>query len=279
MGSDKARKRRARQLEAQFEKKSMRRAHFSLGGGVSKEKHARAEEGRERHDDGMTNALRKMLSMKEGKKGHYQRGAERSYQRKKEQRQVVQVDTQKKGNDMTCVTKGPQNPLEQSMETNTTFCDTHGRSTEFNAMHVSRVTSNAKQPQGKEDGEKNKASASKLKRKAFMKSKGKRNKDDINQESFKRGRDPAISSRAPSVGEQAEQPMQATLKRRHWVDTTTPKPLTLSMKNIGSRMDSKALAALYRSSRQGTMTKQKQVATMETLKCLVKSTTADGSRL
>ena len=103
-----------------------------------------------------------------------------------------------------------------------------------------------------------------------MKKKGKKTRDGDLYEP-----DPGTAS-APMFGEQADRPIEATLKRRHWVDSETPKPLTLSMKNVGSRMDSKALAALYRTSRRNRVTEHRKQATMDTLKQLVKSTTMES---
>lgn len=242
MGSDKARKRRARQLEAQFEKKSMRRAHFSLGGGVGKHS-ARVEETvGNRKDDGMTNALRKMLAMKEGRK--FDRHDSGRHQKKSQERVVKAPEKD------ASVDESSPPPKGGSVD------DEDGRR---------KITRTEKE-------EEKKTSASKLKRKAFMKRKGKKTKDDLYEPDVK-----LPTGGAPAFGEQAERPIEATLKRRHWVDSETPKPLTLSMKNVGSRMDSKALAALYRTSRKGKMAHQKQAATMETLKQLVKSTTTDAA--
>lgn len=241
MGSDKARRRRTRQLEAQFEKKSMKRAHFSL----SCRKHgAKVEKVSHYQDDGMTNALRKMLAMKEGRK-QIHRNAEHTH--KKSQRNGDEA--------IKARAQGQGKPVDKaSAKSNDASMDDGGK----------------KKAIQHEKEEEKEMSASKLKRKAFMKKKGKKTRDD--DESYEP--DPGPVS-APVFGEQADRPIEATLKRRHWVDSETAKPLTLSMKNIGSRMDSKALAALYRSSR-GNRVKEKQVATMDTLKKLVKSTTMDS---
>ena len=244
MGSDKARKRRARQLEAQFEKKSMRRAHFSLGGGVGKQS-GRVEQVGHMKDDGMTNALRKMLAMKEGRNPNDRRRGQ--YEKKGERKQDKVGKEVSQGDDH----KASLDPKEGTMDQG------DGRNSR---KKVKR--------KGKE--EEKKVSASKLKRKAFMKKKGKKTNDE---DSYEPGPGPA-SFNTPVFGEQADRPIEATLKRRHWVDSETPKPLTLSMKNVGSRMDSKALAALYRTSRN--KNGKKHVATMDTLKQLVKSTAMDG---
>lgn len=241
MGSDKARKRRARQLEAQFEKKSMRRAHFALSGGVNKQG-PRVEEPIHRKDDGMTNALRKMLSMKEGKKKNRQQGP-RSGKYKNDERLPTPKEVNKES-----VNGGVSQNLKEDSSAN---------------------SDDAQKLKADEENTKKKPSISKQKRRAFMKNKGKKSKDDFDEP---RRIDP------PAFGEQAERPMEATLKRRHWVDAEIPKPLTLSMKNVGSRIDSKALAALYRTSRRSKGgDKKNQVATMETLKQLVKSSTVDSS--
>lgn len=243
MGSDKARKRRARQLEAQFEKKSMRRAHFSLGGGVGKHSSRVEEPVGNRKDDGMTNALRKMLAMKEGRK--FDRHHSGRHQKKSQERVVKEPEKD-------------ASVAESSPHSKGGLVDD-----EDNKRKMKRT----------EKEEEKKTSASKLKRKAFMKKKGKKTKDDLYEPGVKL----STGGAPPAFGEQAERPIEATLKRRHWVDSETPKPLTLSMKNVGSRMDSKALAALYRTSRKGKVAHQKQAATMESLKQLVKSTTTDAA--
>ncbi len=241
MGSDKARKRRARQLEAQFEKKRMRRAHFSLGGGVGNQSE-RVENIGHSKDDGMTNALRKMLAMKEGRKQNHRNAGNTQ---KKSQRKHGDVSKALAQQDKAIGTVNPnKGPID----------DGEGR----------------KKARHQEKEEEKKVSASKLKRKAFMKKKGKKTRDGDLYEP-----DPGTAS-APMFGEQADRPIEATLKRRHWVDSETPKPLTLSMKNVGSRMDSKALAALYRTSRRNRVTEHRKQATMDTLKQLVKSTTMES---
>lgn len=70
-------------------------------------------------------------------------------------------------------------------------------------------------------------------------------------------------------GEQAEQPLKSNLKRRHWVEHDTPRPMTSSMRNVGSLMDSKALAALYKNKKR-TDTEPKK-ATMDSLKKLLRA--------
>ena len=207
---------------------SMRRAHFSVG--LAKEPATKAQ------DDGMTAALRKMLSMKRAKDGS-----------RRDTRGAVSPPV---------LTGGKQIDTKEEKKEKKQTHDSANKPEP--GIKKAVVLEEEKQP-----------SASRVRKKEFLRNKGKKKKGfPTNQQSTagESGGD------LPVFGEQAERPLDANLKRRHWVEVDTPKPLTLSMKNVGSRMDSKALAALYKKSRQsGGQQQHGKTATMESLKKLLKA--------
>jgi hypothetical protein len=204
---------------------SMRRAHFSVG--LAKEPATKGQ------DDGMTAALRKMLSMKRAKDGS-----------QRDTRGAVSSAVSTGGKRMD--TKEEKKQKKQKQD-----------------------SSNLPKPGTKKAvvlEEEKQQSASRERKKEFLRNKGKKKKGVPIKQQSSVGEDAL-----PAFGEQAERPLDANLKRRHWVEVDTPKPLTLSMKNVGSRMDSKALAALYKKSRQSGEQQHGKTATMESLKKLLKA--------
>lgn len=117
--------------------------------------------------------------------------------------------------------------------------------------------------------EEKKGKRSKAKKKEFLK------KRDQRKKTTHRETDDMDAHGMVSFGEQAEQPIKSTLKRRHWVEHDTPKPMTLSMRNVGSLMDSKALAALYKNSKRSNSEPKK--ATMDSLKKLLKASEVENT--
>ncbi|KAI8105642.1 hypothetical protein M9434_000224 [Picochlorum sp. BPE23] len=231
----KKRKRRSRQLEAQYEKKSMRRAPFALEEGMTKDgknKKQKQKNGGVVGNEGdayMTAGMRKMLSMKHGaKKEHVPHGGE------------TQLEE----------TKGRKNGRGNAPA-------------EGNKTRVQKETTTRPVEEEKE------GKRSKARKKEFLR------KRDQRKKTTHRETDDKDAHGMVSFGEQAEQPIKSNLKRRHWVEHDTPKPMTLSMRNVGSLMDSKALAALYKKSKRSNSEPKK--ATMDSLKKLLKASEVENN--
>jgi len=119
----------------------------------------------------------------------------------------------------------------------------------------------------------------KEKRKEFLRRKKDRKMADASQNDQIHGKRFGGADTSVSFGEQAEQPLESNLKRKHWVQpdsASLPSIKRPSKPAILHRLDSKTLASLYRKSKQPDAA-VKGRATMDSLKKLVQKGHEDGN--
>jgi len=258
MAGNRAKKRRARQLEAQFEKANMRRTHFSASGAQQQPKPNGRGKDRDcpqrQESEGLTRDMKKMLSMK--------RAMDR-----KEGRAQGSVKMSAEFDSRAYQPREAEAPPQESLP-----------ATQFeNKAKRTRV-------HPVEDGKT--LSASKQRKKEYLRSKkGKRgSKPSLNGADGVDGEHGSSDPHCPQFGEQAEAPMKEQLRRKHWVNGEGSAPghanATTSIVGLNAPMgrrrvagmDSRALAQIYRDQRKNKTDENEYAnkATMQSLKVLVR---------
>ena len=208
---------------------SMRRPAFKIDPSHKNKTRDNEKESRlnkEISEDFMPSTLRKMLSMKNGKRKEPAEGAS--------------------GSKMT---------MDHSNGSGAALHDKQIRT------HDSVKKENSNQIDKKVSSKQNEA---KRKKKEFLKAKEKKKKLKKNSSHGK------IKNVADEVvfGEQAEQPLESSLKRKHWAEASNTKTVGIKPRSV-PKLDSKMLAAFYKTS-GGSGKAGGSRATMQSLKALLR---------
>lgn len=238
MGADRARKRRVRAIEAKYEKTHRRRAQFAPEASPAGNK-----EKRQRPDDGLSRDMRKMLSMKR---------AMEARKRKKAGGDVGSEDHPGVGDAPSGAHGGSGDAAVEEVGEQV---DARDRGEGADARRHSGASERRQAP---EEGKT--LSASKQRKKAFMRNKSRGRKVDTKSDSQN---DTMIDTKhAPSVafGEQADAPMKEVLRSRHWAEKPGREGVHPAVSIVGldarmgtrrvAGMDSQAIAVLYRNQKK-----------------------------
>lgn len=268
MGSGRARKRKNKALEAQFEKThGGRRAQWAPA--------AEGTQKRQRADDGLSRDMRKMLSMKrmiENRKrkkedvGTADGGVERSTtatmattttKRDEEPMSTATVTTGAEANTVdTCATEEPNglDPLLSPLKP---------KKSKNKYAHLLQSAADEVQPLSK--SKQRKRDYMRNKKKGKLKAQGVRSNDTGSSDEEGIGKDEGGSGRADradkaAFGEQADAPMKEVLRSKHWAEAPKREGVDPAVSIVGlgaamgarrvAGMDSKALAALYRNQKK-----------------------------
>lgn len=272
MGSARARKRRNRALEAQFEKTHRRRAQFAPGTAEPSPAHGGPSK-RQRPDDGLSRDMRKMLSMKRAMESRKRKGARAD----PDDSIVVGSNRIPRGDHDTDDTRNTRDNLTRK--------NTHGHDERGNAQDPTldaqedherkrHRTTAADRRQTLEDEDTKQLSASKQRKKEYMrnKKKGKSGKTAATPGQDTHGDEHDIgtsqsekntnTNTKPTVafGEQVDAPMKEVLRSKHWAEKPGREGIdpAVSIVGLGAQMgkrrvagmDSQAIAALYRSQKK-----------------------------
>lgn len=234
MGAERARKRRIRAIEAKYEKTHRRRAQFApeVSATANKEK-------RQRPDDGLSRDMRKMLSVKR---------AMETQKRKKAGGDVG--SDQRRSDDRAHGEHGDTTAqaVEEQVEARNRGDDSGTR----------RHTGASERRQAPEEGKT--LSASKQRKKEFMRNKSKGRKIDTKHDSQNDSKFDTKHVPAVAFGEQADAPMKEVLRSRHWAEKSGREGVHPAVSIVGldarmgtrrvAGMDSQAIAVLYRNQKK-----------------------------
>jgi len=220
---------------------SMRRLAFKVDPSQKKrncDHETESKSNKEKSEDFMPSTLRKMLSMKKGKRKEPAEGS---------------------------------NP-EKNCSGSKLIMDHNGIASHDKAIQVDSIHTRDRSKKQIDRKVPSKQSDGKRKKKEFLKAKERKKKLKS-----KKGRIHEVtkdSSRADVVafGEQAEQPLESSLKRKHWVEAGASNDHSISIRTQTScvpKLDSKMLAAFYKNS-GGTRKNADSRATMQSLKALLR---------
>ena len=233
MGAERARKRRIRAIEAKYEKTHRRRAQYAPEApGAQKN-----PQKRQRPDDGLSRDMRKMLSMKRAMEARKRRKGGGNAGPDDGGRHGDQHggDTAQEGREQVETRSGEDGVV-----------DTHRHNVPSEKRHAPA--------EGKT------LSASKQRKKQFMRNKNKGRKIDTKNDSQN---DTEIDTKdKPDVafGEQADAPMKEVLRSKHWAEKPGREGVHPAVSIVGldarmgtrrvAGMDSQAIAALYRNQKK-----------------------------
>eukprot|EP00890_Picochlorum_soloecismus_P003296 jgi/Picsp_1/3968/NSC_01480-R1_---NA--- len=236
MGKGTAKRRqRARLIEAQIEKKSMRRLAFKVDPSQKSrncDNETESKSNKEKYEDFMPSTLRRMLSMKKGKRKEPAEG-----------------------------TSGSKLIMDHSSI----------------ASHNKRIRTEITEKRDHSSNQtdkivSSKQSEAKRKKKEFLKAKEKKKKLKSNKGSIQQFAKDSIKADKVAFGEQAEQPLESSLKRKPWVEADVSNSHSISLRPGTScvpMLDSKMLAAFYKKN-GGTGKPAGSRATMQSLKSLLR---------
>jgi hypothetical protein len=241
MGADRARKRRIRAIEAKYEKTHRRRAQFAPEATPTGNK-----ERRERPDDGLSRDMRKMLSMK------------RAMEARKRKKAGADVGSGEHPGDGDTPSGAHCGHGEAAVEEVGEQVDARDGGDVLDTRRHGGGSERRQAP-----GEGKPLSASKQRKKEFMRKKSKGSKGrNIDTKSDAQNDTMIDTKHAPAVafGEQADAPMKEVLRSRHWAEKPGREGVHPAVSIVGldarmgtrrvAGMDSQAIAVLYRNQKK-----------------------------